>query len=240
MSPRPGQDPNSPQFQDSLNRWKQENNLSAAPDGNSYGAFMNLPSGSRVDRRFVDKDGDGTDDRYQSGPGKPRGGGTGGVKPMPVKPSPVRPAPISPISPRPTMPRPFDGKMELKRLQRQQAMEFNKHGGAFGDNYQRQKDIDRLVVGLDGPKTGFYGTQADPLTGGRTSVLTNEGDRRGNYIFKNGSWQQTQPTPLKPSPMQVTPTPETGGTSSQPNYPGTRPDYQRGRRKPGLGSLRAM
>lgn len=41
---------------------------------NEYGAFLNLPPGSKVDRRFVDRDGDGTDDRYQAAPGRPRGG----------------------------------------------------------------------------------------------------------------------------------------------------------------------
>lgn len=39
-----------------------------------YGEFLNLPPGSKVDRRFIDKDGDGIDDRYQSGPGQRRGG----------------------------------------------------------------------------------------------------------------------------------------------------------------------
>ena len=74
---------------------------SAAPNStnkNGYGAFLNLPPGSRVDRRFVDSDGDGIDDRYQTGPGQPRGGGT---RPnVPVRPTPIRPTPPStPTSP---------------------------------------------------------------------------------------------------------------------------------------------
>jgi hypothetical protein len=39
-----------------------------------YGKFLNLPAGSKVDRAFRDSDKDGIDDRYQSGPGQPRGG----------------------------------------------------------------------------------------------------------------------------------------------------------------------
>lgn len=79
MSPRPGQDPNDPKFQESLRRWQEQNNLPSTAErkgGSSrqYGAYMNLPPGSRVTRDFVDRDGDRIDDRYQSGPGQPRGG----------------------------------------------------------------------------------------------------------------------------------------------------------------------
>jgi len=183
MSPRPGQDPNSPQFQDSLNRWKQENNLSAAPDGNSYGAFMNLPSGSRVDRRFVDKDGDGTDDRYQSGPGKPRGGGTGGVKPMPVKPSPVRPAP--PLT-----------AMRRGVVENKVGASPFRNNAVFAETYRQD----------------LYQQRADAMFGERQKMT-----------------QAQQPSPVQ----QVTPMPDTAGTSS-------KPDYQRGRRKRGLSALRAM
>lgn len=48
----------------------------STPSTNSrqdYGAYMNLPAGSRVDRQFLDRDGDDVDDRYQSAPGQPRG-----------------------------------------------------------------------------------------------------------------------------------------------------------------------
>ena len=146
------------------------------------------------------------------------------------------------MSPRPT----FDGKTELKRLQRQQTMEFNKHGGAFGDNYHRQKAIDRLVVGLDGPKTGFYGLQANPLTGGRTSVLTNEGDRSGNYIFKNGSWQQNQSggagAQVRSSEYlnAGNQNPIQSNNTSQQALPGQSPNYERGRKRKGLAALRMM
>ena len=82
------------------NQPSQPSAASSSTNRNGYGAFLNLPPGSRVDRRFVDSDGDGIDDRYQSGPGQPRGGGT---KPnVPVRPSPIRPTP----PPAPTAPTP--------------------------------------------------------------------------------------------------------------------------------------
>ena len=127
-----------------------------ATNQSGYGDFLNLPPGSKTDRRFVDNDGDGTDDRYQSGPGKPRGGGTGGVKPMPVKPSPVRPTPINP-----------------------------------------------------------------PWTG--------PGMQERDILNRTGLGMQERLIHQTPRQAPTTPLP-----------PGLRPDYQRGRRKRGLGSLRTM
>jgi len=77
----------------------------------------------------------------------------------------------------------------------------------------------------------------------RNNALISEIDRQNLYQkrFDARTEQRQQMTQAQqPSPVQVTPMPDAGGTSSQPNYPGSRPDYQRGRRKRGLGSLRAM
>jgi len=79
ISPPPGG--STPEFENALDRWKQQNSAVGNPRSREYGAFLNLPPGSKVPKDFVDRDGDRIDDRYQTGPGQPRGGGAGGGKP---------------------------------------------------------------------------------------------------------------------------------------------------------------
>ena len=49
-----------------------ENQNSEYADG--YGEFLNLPPGTGTRQNFIDSDGDGVDDRRQTGPGQPKGG----------------------------------------------------------------------------------------------------------------------------------------------------------------------
>jgi hypothetical protein len=49
----------------------QPPNTSSYPEG--YGSALNAPPGSMFTREVIDKDGDRIDDRYQAGPGQPRG-----------------------------------------------------------------------------------------------------------------------------------------------------------------------
>jgi hypothetical protein len=49
----------------------QQNPPESPTPSSGYGDFINLPPGSRVTKDFIDKDGDGIDDRYQPGPGQP-------------------------------------------------------------------------------------------------------------------------------------------------------------------------
>lgn len=68
----------TPAFEKSLEDWKKTNGGGGGMSGD-YGKFLNLPEGSRVPKDFRDSDRDGVDDRYQTGPGQPSGGGK--VKP---------------------------------------------------------------------------------------------------------------------------------------------------------------
>jgi hypothetical protein len=55
---------------------------SSYPEG--YGSALNAPAGTSFTMQFMDKDGDGVDDRYQAGPGKPkRKAGSNFVGPSP-------------------------------------------------------------------------------------------------------------------------------------------------------------
>ena len=77
-------------FQELLNNSSSPGNYESALNPNTsrssggYGSALNAPPGSMFTQQFIDKDGDGVDDRFQAGPGKPKQkAGSNFVGPLP-------------------------------------------------------------------------------------------------------------------------------------------------------------
>ena len=95
----------SPSAQDLINKYtpnaaaagaaRKAGDAVSQPSNPNYGSRIDAPPGTMFTADFKDSDGDGVDDRYQTGPGQPREGSSDGKKSLGTPPSPQASTPAT-------------------------------------------------------------------------------------------------------------------------------------------------